>query len=1018
MSYFNNLTPLCEIVTHVLPLVYDDTLTYMELVGKISKKLNELIENNNMLPDYIANLIQNYISSGEINKVLSEILATYMLNVKYPPAGLTPATGDGSADDTEAIQGCIDFASEHDGMCVYFPSGSYLTSSLILKNKTSMFGQDRYATRLVLKGGAKTAMFTGNVKQLTISGLGLDGNGDVQVNNVNLIDLTIGSAIIQNCFLTDGYNLVNAVVGTDLQLCNCIFNHAILNAVNLTGNGKAMLDNVIFNSVSKTVGNSYITNALSNSCFDNLSFVGSCPVGIINTGSMNNFSYKNIGCVKAYQDNGAYNTFADLSRDVNTKLNGNYELNVKGTISESCDDSKSENVGKNKTSVIGGNYSEGVKGTKNETVTGQKIGQYKNLIENADNVNINATKEISLVSDDLVEQVSNIETMAQTRTDNYNSATTTVTGTTTLKTNTLNEITNGLKTESSTNKNENVVKSSTETFGNKTLNGKTYTENATANSETGDTKTSSYTNSTETVQGTKTETFGYYLETVKNNKTVTVTGDMSCSGKNVSLTSTENFSLNGKKMTFNVNDDTLPLTGKTKSVDLLNPEIFTLPDVKHFGAKGDGVTDDSKAIQLALDTQNVAIFPFGTYLCNNILIPSNSVCVGFGATLKCNAPDIIMRNKSDGLIGGYNANANIMIVGLDFTSDKKNVSCSCLAFGHANNIRILNCSFHDIQIWHFIEINSCNNTVIDGCTFYNYGLAGKNYTEMLQLDFASEHDVFPWFGPYDNTPNNDITISNCSFLGTKGLAGGNSNDLRFPSAIGNHTPGKDKIQNVNISNCYMEGFGSALKFVSCQSARIHDNRIVNCVEGAYFNGFTYNVHIYNNIMSGDSNYSNTEHNRGVSVFLGSKSESVYVHHNKINHFGGHGITIQGLLVDVSNNVVHSCGMNGVYLGYANFGLNVQNNVAYSNNQIAVASTPRYDFNISLNRHGLDNTQTIGDFVIANNKVTSFTTALLSSGDSNMSPIIIDQNFIKTTFNKSSASDVFKFGTNWVNFNKS
>ena len=302
MSYFNNLTPLCEIVTHVLPLVYDDTLTYLELVGKVSKKLNELIENNNKLPDYIANLIQNYISSGEINKVLSEILATYMLNVKYPPSGLTPATGDGSADDTKAIQGCIDYASEHNGMCVYFPSGDYLTSSLVLKNKTSMFGQDRYATRLVLKGGAKTAMFTGNVDQLTISGLGLDGNGDVQVNNVNLIDLTIGSAIIQNCFLTDGYNLINAVVGTDLQLCNCILNHAILNAVNLTGNGKAMLDNVIFNSVSKTVGNSYITNALSNSCFDNLSFVGSCPVGVINTGSMNNFSYKNIGCVKAYQD--------------------------------------------------------------------------------------------------------------------------------------------------------------------------------------------------------------------------------------------------------------------------------------------------------------------------------------------------------------------------------------------------------------------------------------------------------------------------------------------------------------------------------------------------------------------------------------------------------------------------------------------------------------------------------------------------------------------------------------------
>mgnify|MGYP000573842912 FL=1 len=82
----------------------------MELLGRVTKKLNELIVNNNKLPDFIAELIKDYISSGAIEKVLAEVLADYMLNVKFPPAGLTPATGDGSADDTKAIQGCIDYA--------------------------------------------------------------------------------------------------------------------------------------------------------------------------------------------------------------------------------------------------------------------------------------------------------------------------------------------------------------------------------------------------------------------------------------------------------------------------------------------------------------------------------------------------------------------------------------------------------------------------------------------------------------------------------------------------------------------------------------------------------------------------------------------------------------------------------------------------------------------------------------------------------------------------------------------
>ena len=219
---FNKVKPLWYWVQHVLPLVYDDSLSYMELLGRVIKQLNELIENNNKLPDYIMELIKEYISSGEIEKVLAEVLANYMLNVKFPPAGLTPATGDGSADDTEAIQGCIDYAFNNGGMAVYFPSGSYLTQPLTLRNKATLFGQDRYTTRLVMKGGATTAMFTGDVDELTLTGLGFDGNMDIQVNNVNLFDITVNSAFISNCLLTDGYELLNITVNNDLQLSNLV----------------------------------------------------------------------------------------------------------------------------------------------------------------------------------------------------------------------------------------------------------------------------------------------------------------------------------------------------------------------------------------------------------------------------------------------------------------------------------------------------------------------------------------------------------------------------------------------------------------------------------------------------------------------------------------------------------------------------------------------------------------------------------------------------------------------------
>jgi hypothetical protein len=79
---FKEVKPLRYWVQHILPLVYDDSLSYMELLGKVVNTLNEVVKNNNLLPDYIMELIKEYISSGEIEKVLAEVLANYMLNVK------------------------------------------------------------------------------------------------------------------------------------------------------------------------------------------------------------------------------------------------------------------------------------------------------------------------------------------------------------------------------------------------------------------------------------------------------------------------------------------------------------------------------------------------------------------------------------------------------------------------------------------------------------------------------------------------------------------------------------------------------------------------------------------------------------------------------------------------------------------------------------------------------------------------------------------------------------------------
>jgi hypothetical protein len=244
----------------VLPLVYDDALSYAEVQGKIVKKLNELIKNNNELPAYIRELIKTYISSGEIDNIIAEILSDYMLSVKNPPENLKPAVGDGSADDTEAIQGCLEYAKAHNGMCVYFPSGAYLTGTLTLPENSdvTMFGQGRYVTRLVLRGGVTEPMLKGNVKTLTLTGLTFDGNGDIQVNNVDLIECTGVNISISQCILTDGFTLAKLTSSNNIQISHTVFDHAIENALTICGTGDSNCSDITFNSISTLVGKEFI----------------------------------------------------------------------------------------------------------------------------------------------------------------------------------------------------------------------------------------------------------------------------------------------------------------------------------------------------------------------------------------------------------------------------------------------------------------------------------------------------------------------------------------------------------------------------------------------------------------------------------------------------------------------------------------------------------------------------------------------------------------------------------------
>lgn len=669
---FTEVKPLCYWVQHVLPLVYDDSLSFMELLGKVTKKLNELIVNNNKLPDFIAELIKEYVSSGAIEKVLAEVLADYMLNVKFPPAGLTPATGDGTADDTEALQGCIDYAFNHGGMAVYFPSGKYLTQPLTLKNKATLFGQDRYSTILVMKGGATTAMFTGAVNELTLTGLGFDGNMDIQVNNVNLFDITVDNAIITNTLLTDGYTLLNIVVNKELQLNNIIFDHAVEHGLVLSGGGFVQADNLIFNSVSALIGKDFLSIATNNSVFEKIKLVGATPTGITINGNFNVVKFWRGESVNAYADNGVNNTVEVYTQSKQEKLTGYKMSNIGGNLTENITGDKHVNVD-----------------NSIETVQGDK--------------HVNADNSIETVQGDKT-------------------------------------VTAGDISETALNKTVHITNDSAEqTDGTRTLS----------------------------VTGANNETTGTRTETVNGNSLENITGTKEINADILFFNPNKPLKYNKEPNELNKKFKYIPFMHNENEYKVLveNDGLLnrTFINVIDYGAKGDGVTDDTEAIQRAINENALKqpldlflgcdiFFPNGVYaVSNTIELPPFVYLIGEGRGqtvlyMKSGVNKPLIKTKGydnfiiDKHARWYNTNKVPVLCGV------KNM----LLFGNRwnNTYEAL------------VQLYGCNITFEN---IYFYGYKGWAIYQEWGDGIGEE-----WVLNYDKMPENVFT--NCSFFeGDKGI---------------------------------------------------------------------------------------------------------------------------------------------------------------------------------------------------------------------------------------------------------
>lgn len=390
---WNNVKPVGCKPWLVLPAVYSDALSYGDQIAHFCAALNKLIQNNNTLPEYIQQMIQDYINGDVIGEVVQNIVSQFILNVKYPPDNLKPAVGDGSADDTEAIQGCINYAKNHNGMAVYIPSGAYSVQSLTLPGDVSLFGFDRYTTKLVLRGGATTPMISSAGTGFSIVGLTLDANAGIQVENINVISLISQDVLLRDLIVQNGYNLlVYDGTGGHLQMDNIVFGNTVYRCVNISGNSIVQAKNLKFTQLSAVSGIDVINISSDGGMYDFISNI-TCETCLSVSGNDNYFSGIVSGATTPYADSGLRNTInfrgfgkkEYYSDNIDTTVEGDAGFNTKGAYSENISGAFTSVRNGTENKIVNGASIEQYNSTQTETVTDKKTINAQDIYLNPSN---------------------------------------------------------------------------------------------------------------------------------------------------------------------------------------------------------------------------------------------------------------------------------------------------------------------------------------------------------------------------------------------------------------------------------------------------------------------------------------------------------------------------------------------------------------------------------------------------------------------------------------------------------
>lgn len=335
MGNYKTLQPFRYWCQKVLPLVYDDSLSYYELLCKVVDYLNKTMEDvktlhgdvNNLHKAYVElqSYVNNYFSTldvqEEINNKLDEMFSSgqldklLMLFIPYGTPEMYGAKGDGVTDDTNAF---VEVLKHHDN---------------ILCTKTYLLSE----TGSVSLGGYGSAKYCVDLTGKKINGgtfICNDAACFFSVNNSTVDGCTFIHNNVKQHYATS--SCVGGNGAKNVQVLNVKTNVPILQLFN---GSNCIVKNNIYNRTSATLPGSIIGFYNSKSCLcDGNTLTGGCgdgDCGAFGVSSFCKFINNNLNAFNdTYKTSGLQGIYIDSSSDYcnvinNTVINYYYGIDVK-----------------------------------------------------------------------------------------------------------------------------------------------------------------------------------------------------------------------------------------------------------------------------------------------------------------------------------------------------------------------------------------------------------------------------------------------------------------------------------------------------------------------------------------------------------------------------------------------------------------------------------------------------------------------------------------------------------------